>query len=161
MASINWHIEDAKQYISIKDVNDMNLPDAFNVFFSLFERFDFTEEINMLRETLTPQKEIWKFLQNFLKMCVDRSQLPSIWKTSTIIPIPKTKKHKELIEFRRVALVSFVRKSLEKIIKEEIVSLVSGKLDLLQFACQSSKGVDDAKLFILDRVDIHLEKTGC
>ena len=41
-------------------------------------------------------------------------------------------------------------KIFEKIIKDEIMSLVSGKLDPLQFAYQTGKGVDDAKLFLLD-----------
>lgn len=39
-----------------------------------------------------------------------------------------------------------------------VVSLIDGKLDPLEFAYQTGKGVDDAKLFILDRVYKHLEK---
>ena len=39
-----------------------------------------------------------------------------------------------------------------------MVSLIDGRLDPLQFAYQASKGVNDAKLFILDRALKHLEK---
>lgn len=46
----------------------------------------------------------------------------------------------------------------EKVIKDKIVSLIDGKLDPLQFAYQAGKGVNDAKLFILDKVYKHLEE---
>ena len=51
-------------------------------------------------------------------------------------------------------------KTFERILKEIIVSLIDGKLDPLQFAYQPNKGVEDAKLFILDSVHKHLEKPG-
>lgn len=41
-------------------------------------------------------------------------------------------------------------KNFEKILKENVVSLIDGRLDPLQFAYQAGKGVNDAKLFILD-----------
>ena len=37
-----------------------------------------------------------------------------------------------------------------------MISLTDGKLDPLQFAYQASKGVDDAKLLILNKVYKHL-----
>ena len=73
------------------------------------------------------------------------------------IPIPKVSKPRELQDFRPVALTSLVVKNIEKIIKDEVLALVEGKLDLLQFAYQPGKGVDDAKLFILDTLFKHLE----
>lgn len=47
---------------------------------------------------------------------------------------------------------------MKKILKDEIISLIGGKLDPLQFAYQSGKGVEDVKLFILDRVYKHLQQ---
>ena len=73
------------------------------------------------------------------------------------IPIPKVSKPRELQDFRPVALTSLVVKNIEKIIKDEVLALVKGKLDPLQFAYQPGKGVDDAKLFILDTLFKHLE----
>ncbi len=49
------------------------------------------------------------------QMCIDCCLLSSIWKASTIIPIPKSKNPSELKDFRPVALTSLVMKNLEKI----------------------------------------------
>lgn len=49
-------------------------------------------------------------------------------------------------------------KNFENILKDKVLSLIDGRLHPLQFACQAGKGVDDAKLFILDRALKHLEK---
>lgn len=57
-----------------------------------------------------------------------------------------------------MALTSLVVKNLEKILKDEVLTLTEGKLYPLQFACQKNQGVDDAKLFILDKIYKHLEK---
>ncbi|KAK0141137.1 hypothetical protein N1851_021878 [Merluccius polli] len=48
-------------------------------------------------------------------MCVESGQIPTIWKTSTIIPVPKNNNPRELNEFKPVALTSLVMKVLEKI----------------------------------------------
>ena len=90
--------------------------------------------------------------------CSELGQIPSLWKSSTIIPIPKSKNPRELNEFRPVALTSLVMKTFEKILKDITLSLIEGKLDPLQFAYQAGKGVEDAKLFILNTVFKHLEK---
>lgn len=92
------------------------------------------------------------------QMSVDCGHIPVLWKTSTIVPVPKFNKAKELNDYRPIALTSLVMKSFEKILKNEIVSRTSGKLDPLQFAYQTGKGVDDAKIFLLDKVYKHLEK---
>ena len=102
--------------------------------------------------------QLSEVFSTLFQMCVNHCQLPSIWKSSTIIPIPKTKNLEQLIECRPVALTLLIMKIFEKILKDEIVSLVYDKLDPLQFAYQPGKGVEDAKLLILDRIYKHLEK---
>ncbi|KAK0142184.1 RNA polymerase I-specific transcription initiation factor RRN3 [Merluccius polli] len=84
----------------------------------------------------------------------DKGQISQIWKRSTIIPVAKSKHPKELKDFRPVALTSLVMNIFEKMIKDEIMYLVSGKLDPLQFAYQTGKSVDDAKLFILNTITV-------
>ena len=37
--------------------------------------------------------------------CADSGDIPDLWKTSTVIPIPKTKSPKDLNEFRPIALM--------------------------------------------------------
>ncbi|XP_030272344.1 uncharacterized protein LOC115581424 [Sparus aurata] len=102
--------------------------------------------------------QLSEVFSTLFQMCVNHCQLPLIWKSSTIIPIPKTKNPEQLTEFRPVALTSLIMKIFEKILKDEIVSLVYDKLDPLQFAYQPGKGVEDAKLLILDKIYKHLEK---
>lgn len=102
--------------------------------------------------------QLSEVFSTLFQMCVNHCQLPLIWKSSTIIPIPKTKNPEQLTEFRPVALTSLIMKNFEKILKDEIVSLVYDKLDPLQFAYQPGKGVEDAKLLILDKIYKHLEK---
>ena len=92
------------------------------------------------------------------QMSVESGQIPTMWKTSTIISVPKASNPRGLNEFRPVALTSLVMKGVEKILKDEIVSFIKGKLDPLQCAYQSGRGVDDAKIVILDRLYKHLEK---
>lgn len=48
-------------------------------------------------------------------------------------------------------------KYLEKILKDSVLRLVEGELDPIQFAFQRNKGVDDAKLFILDTISKFLD----
>lgn len=78
---------------------------------------------------------------SLFRMYVESGQIPTIWKTSTIIPVPISNNPRDLNEYRQVALTSLVMKVFEKILKEEIVSLINGKLDPLQFAYQSAIGV--------------------
>ena len=104
--------------------------------------------------------QLGEVFTKLFQLCVDRCQFPSIWKKSTVIPIPKVKNPRELNDFRPIALTSIVMKNLEKILKGEILSLAAGKIDPLQFAYQTGKGVEDAKLFMLDKVYKHLEKSG-
>lgn len=57
-----------------------------------------------------------------------------------------------------LSLPSLVMKNFERIVKDEIISLTGNRLDPLQFAYQTGKSVDDAKIFILDKIYKHLEK---
>lgn len=56
-----------------------------------------------------------------------------------------------------MALTSLFIIIFEKIVKSLIMSSIGG-LDPLQFAYQAGRGVEDAKLFILNHLYKHLEK---
>lgn len=73
------------------------------------------------------------FFVEFQK-CADLGEIPTIWKRSTVIPLPKSNYAKELSEFRLVALMSLIMKTFEHILKSYILNLVNGKIDPLQFA---------------------------
>ena len=85
------------------------------------------------------------------------ASIPDIWKLSTVILIPKKDNLKLPNDFRPIALTSLVMKTLENIIKFFILAVTEYNLDPLQFAYQSGRGVDDAKLFILNTLYRHLE----
>ena len=96
--------------------------------------------------------------QHLFQTSLDTASIPTVWKTSTVIPIPKTNNPKQLNDYRPVALTSLVMKTLEKLVKSLILPIIESQLDPLQFAYQAGRGVKDAKLFILDKVYTHLEK---
>ena len=92
------------------------------------------------------------------QLSIDSGHIPSVWKFSNIIPVPKKSNSKQPNDFRPVALTSLVMKSLEKLIKSFVLSICEDKLDPLQFAYRAGRGVEDAKLFILNTLYKHLEK---
>ncbi|TWW77917.1 SCAN domain-containing protein 3 [Takifugu flavidus] len=83
-----------------------------------------------------------------------------LWKTSCIVPVPRTPHPKELNSYRPVALTSHLMKTLERLILDHLCPLVSSYMDLLQFAYQPSIGVDDAIIYLLHTSLTHLEKAG-
>ena len=96
--------------------------------------------------------------QHLFQTSLDTATIPTVWKTSTVIPIPKTNNPKQLNDFRTVALTSLVMKTLEKLVKSLILPITESQLDPLQFAYRAGRGVEDAKLFIQAKVYTHLEK---
>ena len=96
--------------------------------------------------------------QHLFQTSLDIVSIQTVWKTSTVIPIPKTNNPKQLNDFRPVALTSLVMKTLEKLVKSLILTINESQLDPLQFAYRTGKGFEDAKLLILDKVYNHLEK---
>ena len=95
----------------------------------------------------------------YFQTSLDTASIPTVWKTTTtVLPIPKTNNPKQLNDFRPVALTSLFMKTLEKLVKSLILPITESQLDPLQFACRAGRGVEDAKLFILEKVYTHLDK---
>ncbi len=91
---------------------------------------------------------------------LDQAVVPCLWKTSNIIPIPKQQKSHSLHDFRPIALTSLAMKALEREVKSQLITVTGHKLDSLQFAYRTKRGVDDAKLFLLNTIHQYLEKGG-
>ncbi len=89
-----------------------------------------------------------------------KAVVPCLWKTSNIIPIPKQQKSHSLHDFRPIALTSLAMKALEREVKSQLITVTGHKLDSLQFAYRTKRGVDDAKLFLLNTIHQYLEKGG-
>ena len=60
--------------------------------------------------------------------------IPTVWKTSEIIPVPKKPRISTMNDLRPVALTSIVFKCFEKIVLSYILNDVSELLDPIQFA---------------------------
>ncbi len=91
-----------------------------------------------------------------LELC----KVPSCFKRSTIIPIPKKSKITGLNDYRPVALMSVVMKSFEKLVLAHLKDITGPLLDPLQFAYRANRSVDDAVNMGLQYVLQHLNSPG-
>ena len=83
--------------------------------------------------------------------------MPSIWKQSIVVPVPKISTPKTLNDFRPVALTSQIMKQFEKLVKLELVAKTVNQLDPFQFAYRENRGVQDATVTLLNLLFKHLE----
>ncbi len=72
------------------------------------------------------------------------SVVPTSFKKSVIIPVPKNSKPSCLNDYHPVALTSIVMKVFERLLKNHICSSIPATLDPLQFAYQPNRSTDDA-----------------
>ncbi|KAL0197631.1 hypothetical protein M9458_006171, partial [Cirrhinus mrigala] len=91
-----------------------------------------------------------------LELCI----VPSCFKCSTIIPVPKKPKTTGLNDYRPVALTSVVMKSFERLVLAYLKDITGPLLDPLQFAYRANRSVDDAVNVGLHYILQHLDKPG-
>ncbi len=89
------------------------------------------------------------FFTNIFNLSLSLSMVPSCFKKSTIVPIPKKNKITCLNDWRPVTLTPIFRKCFEKLIRDYICSVLPASLDPLQFAFCSNRSTDDAIAFTL------------
>ncbi len=97
-----------------------------------------------------------KIFNRSLELC----EVPSCFKCSTIIPIPKKSKITGLNDYRPVALMYVVMKSFEKLVLAHLKDITGPLLDPLQFAYRANRYVDDAVNMGLRYVLQHLDRPG-
>ena len=105
-------------------------------------------------------EQLGPIFQRLFQKSFDSCVIPDIWKTSVVIPVPKKTNPCILNDYRPVALTSLIMKTFEKSIKACILLGTEEKMDPLQFAYRKNRGVDDAKIFILDKLYKHLDISG-
>ena len=93
-----------------------------------------------------------------IQMSLDKSYIPRIWKTSTIVPVAKKRLAKELNDYRPVALTSIPIKCAEKMVLCLLRSETAWHQDPLQFAYSKDKSTEDAILILLHKLYDHLDK---
>ena len=108
----------------------------------------------VLRECADQLSEVTLHMFN-LSLSLER--VPVLWKTSCVVPVPKTAHPREPGHYRPVALTSLLMKTMERIVLGHLRNQVSSALDPLQFAYRPGIGVDDAVTYLLHRALSHLE----
>ncbi len=94
---------------------------------------------------------------DIFNLSLSLSVVPSCFKKSTIVPIPKKNKITCLNDWRPVALTPIFSECFEKLVREHICSVLPASLDPLQFAYRSNRSTDDAIAFPLHTALSHLE----
>ncbi len=85
------------------------------------------------------------------------SVVPTSFKKSVIIPVPKNSKPSCLNDYRPVALTSTVMKVFERFLKKHICSSIPATLDPLQFAYRPNRSTDDAISQVLHSSLTHID----
>ncbi len=87
------------------------------------------------------------------------SVVPTSFKKSIIIPVPKNNKPSCLNDYRPVVLTSIVMKVFERLVKSHISSSIPVTLDPLQFAYHPNRSTDDAISHILHSSLTHIDSS--
>ncbi len=85
------------------------------------------------------------------------SVVPTSFKISVIIPVPKNSKPSCLNDYRPVALTSIVMKVFERLVKKHIRFSILATLDPLQFAYHPNRSTDDAISQVLHSSLTHID----
>ena len=83
--------------------------------------------------------------------------VPTLWKNSTICPVPKNNTPKSMNDYRPVALTSLVIKVIERIVLSRLHQQVEPFLDPNQYAYKSNRSTTDATLALVHNIFEHLE----
>ncbi|KAI3357972.1 hypothetical protein L3Q82_003000 [Scortum barcoo] len=81
--------------------------------------------------------ELGEPLQRIFNLSLQIGRVPTLWKTSRIVPVPKKNRPSELNDFRPVALTSHLMKTLERLFLSLLRPQVQHAQDRLQFAYQA------------------------
>uniref|UniRef100_A0A3B1K1K8 Reverse transcriptase domain-containing protein n=1 Tax=Astyanax mexicanus TaxID=7994 RepID=A0A3B1K1K8_ASTMX len=96
-------------------------------------------------------------LTDIFNISLCQAVVPSCYKVSAIIPVPKKSTVDTLDDYRPVALTSIIMKCFERLVKDHITSILSPLLDPLQFAYRPNRSTEDAISTVLHLTLEHLE----
>ena len=91
-------------------------------------------------------------------MSLIESVIPTCFKQTTIVPVPKDTKANCLNDYRPVALTSIAMKCFERQVMAHINTIIPETLDPLQFAYRSNRSTDVAISIALHTALSHLDK---
>ena len=97
-------------------------------------------------------------LRNIFQKSLENTYIPTIWKTSEVIPVPKKNPPTCNNDYRPIALTAIMMKCLEKIVKNALAAQVKPYVDNFQFAYTTNRCVEDATLCLTDFVLEHVDR---
>ncbi|KAI3360806.1 hypothetical protein L3Q82_012879, partial [Scortum barcoo] len=92
------------------------------------------------------------------KISSAESVVPTCFKETIIVPVPKKTKILSLNDYRPVALTSTIMKCFERLVKSFITSSILDSLDPLQFAYRPNRSTEDAIALTLHTALSHLDQ---
>ena len=103
--------------------------------------------------------DVWYLPIHLPGVSLSLQKIPTLWKTSTVIPVPKKPRPASPNDFHPVALTSHVMKCFKKIVKTMIMNRTVHLLDPLQCAYGPGRGVEGAVATLLNLVHCHVFNT--
>ena len=94
----------------------------------------------------------------FINLSLTESVIPTCFKQSTIVPVPKNTKVTCLNDYRPVALTSVAMNCFERLVMAHINTIIPETLDPLQFAYRPNRFTDYAISIALHTYLSHLDK---
>uniref|UniRef100_A0A8C7I238 Reverse transcriptase domain-containing protein n=1 Tax=Oncorhynchus kisutch TaxID=8019 RepID=A0A8C7I238_ONCKI len=91
-------------------------------------------------------------------MSLIESVMPTCFKQTTIVPLPKNTKATCLNDYRPIALTSVAMKCFERLVMAHINTIIPETLEPLQFAYRLNRSTDDAISIALHTALSHLDK---
>ncbi len=92
------------------------------------------------------------------KSAISQAVVPTCFKATTIIPVPKKSSPSCFNDYRPVALTPIPMKCFERLVMQHIKSVLPPSLDPFQFAYRSNRSTDDAIATALHPALTHLDK---
>ncbi|KAK1786847.1 hypothetical protein P4O66_017229, partial [Electrophorus voltai] len=111
----------------------------------------------VLRECADQLADVLTDIFNISLSC---AVVPTCFKTTTIVPVPKKPTVSCLNDYRPIALTSIIMKCFERLVMRHIKTQLPPSLDPLQFMYHSNRSTDDAISTTLHLALTHLDKKG-
>ena len=102
--------------------------------------------------------QLSRVFTDIFNLSLTESVIPTCFKQTTIVPVPKEAKVTCLNDYRPVALMSVAMKYFERVVIAHIYSILPDILDQLQFEYRPNRSTDDVISIALHTALSHLDK---
>ncbi|KAI3351732.1 hypothetical protein L3Q82_020240 [Scortum barcoo] len=100
--------------------------------------------------------ELAEVLTDIFNLSLAHAVVPTCFKSTSIIPVPKNSKPSSLNDYRPVALTPIITKCFERLVLAHLKSCLPPTLDPQQFAYRQNRSTEDAVSIALHSVLSHL-----